>query len=1266
MIGLKLLLILLFNVWPLQKVECETVYMIPPGGSCQGAPTGVRCLTLEQYYNSPSSSSNILIELQPGNHTLLRGFGLQVVNVDNFTLVSNGGILDCSQQFLGTGPVFGDGHFRISIIDSRHVYIGPITIIDCHSYIERVEEFVVEGGSFHGTRTTRRAIALLSVSNAIIRGWSCSGYTTGCLGTHRTSLLLSDSTFTNNHAVVSMSTASSLTVERCSFRGSNVGVFYTTSIVSLAITNSTFSNTSATRAGGVIHHESGSGRFMISSSNFTNNSAAGSDGGALYFREGGPFTVVDSNFISNSAGSRGGAVHMSRCTSTVTITNSLFTNNLASHNGGAVYSECGSLTMTDSYFHNNSATAASGGALYSQGDTELILSTFTSNVASMDGGSVSVGGDSSSLLVNESIFFNNTAIGGGGGAIHYSGQYESVSIVESNFSYNTALFCGIIDVDKFFHENINFTSSIFTYNRATGEMPIGEITCIRNATVFIVNSTLSHNSAAQHAGVFSIDGGIVTIVESSFINNSAGGDGGVMYTYYYPTIYSIYGSTFSQNTAGDDGGVLFVGRADSEVRIYNSLFTDNNAIDRGGIITIVAGTVMINRTNLLGNTATSGGIISACNSRISVENARDLQMRVDPVSPICMYYSGDVDRYDLSIPQNYGMIESITPPVSWQCDSFRIEPIPVNDCPVELTGVPCITLEDYYYNPSVASNIYIELQPGNHSLLRGFGIAVFNIDNFTMVSNGGILDCSEQFLGSGPVFGDGHFRISIIDSRHVYIGPITVIDCHSYIERVEEFVVEGGSFHGTRTTRRAIALLSVSNAIIRGWSCSGYTTGCLGTHRTSLLLSDSTFTSNHGVVSISTTSFLTVERCLFRNSRGSGVLRASGTVSISILCSTFINNMAQRGSVIYGYERITVNIEGSSFYNNTAATDGGVIYMYSSTCNIAGSNFSNNSAGGHGGVLYLNRARATVHNSTFANNDATNTGGVTYATRSTFIISETNFLNNTAANGGGVIRACDSSRVTLADDLQTGTASSCTLYNGNIDLYNMTYNYCPDPSDALTSTVGPQVLAVCSIPTYIPSTTNFPVESHTTNSIPSTTNLPVESHTTTSSTLKTTSPPTESYTTTSPQTKAAGAHSTTSSPLSETTSSSVNDQPTDVPLTSSIMTDVPTTLSSLTNIQDESMTTQTGVDQTLSSTSESQSVTVSEDGKFTSTDLITVAVSASASFFACIILLVGSLAASIVCKNRSFKPGVVHPTTSTSGDIEEDSFIENKGAAVSY
>ena len=529
-------------------------------------------------------------------------------------MVSNGGILDCRERG-GGGQIFFDGHRHIYMRDICHVYIGPMSVIDCQSYFLRVNEVVIEGGSFNAVSgRTRSAVTLSSVNNAVIREWSCSNYNHGlnggCLNMSTSTLQVFDSEFTSNRAerggVVYMEgTTSSLTVERCSFRnnnGFNGGVFYAKGLALMSINNSTFSDNSAIFLGGAIcndYNRLGSGRFTISGSNFTNNRAHA--GGAMYTNGGGPFTFVDNNFIANPA-ENGGALFLSHCSSwsSVTITNNLFANNVASHRCGAVlYENCGRLTVINSHFDNNSASGhpvyvnvRGGGAIcfFLRVDNlfhgasipgvaigaELILSTFTNNFVNTDGGAVTVRGNYAYLVINQSNFFNNTAIGGGGGAIHYDVSFSgNISIVESDFSYNTALYCAIIDVDGLFHERINFTSSSFTYNRATAEVPEGDIICIRNATVFIVSSTLSHNSAAQHAGVFSIDGSIVTIVGSSFINNTAAGDGGVMYTYYCPTIYSIYGSNFSQNTAGDDGGSYLLGErmVRSESRIAFSQIT---------------------------------------------------------------------------------------------------------------------------------------------------------------------------------------------------------------------------------------------------------------------------------------------------------------------------------------------------------------------------------------------------------------------------------------------------------------------------------------------------------------------------------------------------------------------------------------------------------------------------------------------------------------------------------------------------------------------
>lgn len=517
-------------------------------------------------------------------------------------------------------------------------------------------------------------------------------------------------------------------------------------------------------------------------------------------------------------------------------------------------------------------------------------------------------------------------------------------ITDSDFSHNTALYCAIIDIDKFFHTTINFTRSSFSYNRAIGKDLEGEHTCIRNATVFIINSSFSHNWAADNAGVFSIDGAVVTIAGSSFLNNSAEQDGGVMYTYYYPVLYNIMSSRFIQNRAGSDAGVFYIGRADSHARIQESLFMENSAMDRGGIISIAAGSLEINRTNLIDNSADSGSVISACSSTVSLRDS--LEIRTDTQYSVCQHFSGNIDCYSLS--ESYE-IQLVTPPPTWQCDSFRIlsEAINSSACLVEITGVPCITLLEYVQNPSVASNIYMELETGIHSLsLTGIVFRVVQVENFTLIGNEAIIDCSES---------QNHQHFLITDNGYVYFGSLNIVDCQGQIYWINDFVIEGGSAVGLRNSiTRPTFYFERVNLAVRNWSCSYYDSAahgrCLhGSHETSMFVADSVFTNNRagtgGALLVASLSNLDVERCLFEYNRAQdsgGVIGVIDRSTARISCSTFNHNAApiSHGGVIYT-SRSTVEIHGSSFYNNSAVRYGGVMYFGDSTVNIFESNFTN-------------------------------------------------------------------------------------------------------------------------------------------------------------------------------------------------------------------------------------------------------------------------------------------------------------------------------------
>ena len=123
------------------------------------------------------------------------------------------------------------------------------------------------------------------------------------------------------------------------------------------------------------------------------------------------------------------------------------------------------------------------------------------------------------MIIN-TTFFNNTASDGGGGAVYSAGSYTNISLTNNIFSYNTAAYCGVLDVDDIYHYNITITGNIFTHNRAVGQVAGnngGGVICIRNASISVLNNNFSHNSAAGDAGVLRVDESDVTVKGSTLL-----------------------------------------------------------------------------------------------------------------------------------------------------------------------------------------------------------------------------------------------------------------------------------------------------------------------------------------------------------------------------------------------------------------------------------------------------------------------------------------------------------------------------------------------------------------------------------------------------------------------------------------------------------------------------------------------------------------------------------------------------------------------------
>ena len=693
------LVILLLSV-EFSTVSCDTFYIVTsPSSPCPGEYIGVPCLTLQQYAANPGRGENITFLIDPGVYNL--SAVLTVSDGYNFTMSSTDVTVTCT---------LATARFEFYRVDNIH--IGGVTFKGCRNgaaiQIITATSTAIIGSVFirnsAGIRMTEvtRAIVMRSnftqnngnvsfeASNSMVTFDKSNFYNnndrirygtrfSGQIYSFYSNISIKNSHFNNNGGIGINAQYSSVIVDGTEFNHNDFGAISVYQSSNFQINDTIFYGNSAADSGGAISvSTSGTARIQINNTAFYLN-AARYQGGAIYlsyndrYWYNSPFRlqvcIHNTTFHSNIAAYyNGGAIYIHLQSSTIdlwqlSIVESWFINNTASlGNGGAIilsesrqnFNYTNPSIITKCQFINNRARNASGGAIYKEGkNTKLVINqnSYVSNTADAFGGAIYVSGENNSIQVTSTTFRNNAAVRESGGAIYSNGRYANVTLTSSTFHNNSASYCGVLSVDNYNHFSVNMTNSIFTYNTASGQTIGGGVACIVNATINIIDNTFKHNFANFHAGVFYIDESHTTVDGSLFINNSAALDGGVFYTYIHASDYIIRRSQFSENTAGHDGGVILIGRLNCYVNIDETIFDFNSAGNRGGVISMVASSLYmeINRTNIFNNTAQFGGVISACNSEVTLRGD-SLIVIVDPLLPFCKLYEGTVQHANITPP----------------------------------------------------------------------------------------------------------------------------------------------------------------------------------------------------------------------------------------------------------------------------------------------------------------------------------------------------------------------------------------------------------------------------------------------------------------------------------------------------------------------------------------------------------------------------------------------------------------------------------------
>ena len=393
------------------------------------------------------------------------------------------------------------------------------------------------------------------------------------------------------------------------------------------------SSANSAASGGAIA-AAGGDRLTLNGDYFVNDRAL-AGGGAVAISGAGSIVNVNGCLFQTDICQQqpGGAIMVTGTGNSLTVTVSNFVGNAAPQ-GGAIgmLGSTSDLSVSDSEFTGtNIANIGDGGAIFAQTPVVLNSDTFNQNQAGDNGGAVSVVGNTASLTVSACSFFQDEA-GVGGGAISTSDGAPD-NIQNSGFSSNIASRGGAV---RAFGNTTTLTvlnSTFFNNNAlagAGGAVPRGGAIYAVNGTLDVVGSSFSVNQARDGGAIYFNPNFLNTVTvpvnwaltNDSFLGNIATRDGGGVFISLTPGtadpyIGSISGSVFAYNNsfAGTGGGGMSISQDTAagqtiDTTISNSTFFGNGAAANGGGLSISSSTdlgVEVNHVALVSLTVTQNG-----------------------------------------------------------------------------------------------------------------------------------------------------------------------------------------------------------------------------------------------------------------------------------------------------------------------------------------------------------------------------------------------------------------------------------------------------------------------------------------------------------------------------------------------------------------------------------------------------------------------------------------------------------------------------------
>lgn len=407
------------------------------------------------------------------------------------------------------------------------------------------------------------------------------------------------------------------------------------------VKNLTFIDGKTIERGGAIN-TTDNVRLSVEKVVFSNNTAD-KGGGAIFNSFNSTLSVVDSTFNANIgiAGNneRGGGAISFASSGAITITNSDFNNNQGI-NGGAIYSNQGKLTIDNSRFIGNDTTAAFFDTSYLRGFGGAIYTDRASSLTETSG----------SIKITNSVFDGNKGESQGGAMYLFTGGQDTVTMTGNTIQNNQVapltgkadsigIGGGVVQMTDTPNQGFTLTNTTFTNNVAAGQA--GAL-WVMNAPTTLSNDAFTGNKVLG-SGSNNVGGAIAmfapgTIVNSSFVENVTGGQGGALWTRKGDQT-TIVNSTFVSNQATgldtySNGGAVAL---HSPATIINSTFVNNSAgWVAGAIVADSVVEVTVANSIFSNNTAQNGGPTgkghSQTTNRYLTDNGGNIQWPVKTTS----------------------------------------------------------------------------------------------------------------------------------------------------------------------------------------------------------------------------------------------------------------------------------------------------------------------------------------------------------------------------------------------------------------------------------------------------------------------------------------------------------------------------------------------------------------------------------------------------------------------------------------------------------